>query len=202
MKIIDILPMVCIVLAACADHTRGLRSGDLVFLSAAASDFEKAISETTNTRKADFTHVGILDIVDGDTIVIEAIPGRGVTESPLGEVVCGCTSIVFVKVDDPAAAGAPAAARKYLGQPYDWQFLPDNGAVYCSELVQLSYVQTDGSPLFAPVPISFLDDHGRIPQFWLDIYARYGMQVPHAEPGSSPNSIFRQCDIYKKTEKK
>lgn len=201
MKIRDILPLICIVMCACGENSRMLRSGDLVFQRSGDSEFEKAITEATRARSADYTHVGILDMAGGDTLVIEATPGRGVTVTPFSEFAAGCQTVVFVKVDDPAAKGATEAARKYVGQPYDWQFLPDNGAVYCSELVQLSYLRADGTPLFAPVPISFLDESGHVPQYWLDLYASQGMQVPHASPGSSPNSIFRQCDIYKKIEK-
>lgn len=202
MNIRDILPPAFAILTACSSQVRSLRPGDLVFQPAGNSGFESAISEATRSGIADFSHVGILDIVSGDTVVIEAVPDRGVTVTPIGEFVSGCPYVVFVMVDDPSSDDAPRLARKYLGQPYDWTFLPDNGAVYCSELVQLSYLHPDGSPVFRPVPINFLDASGGIPRFWLDIFASRGMQVPQGAPGSSPNSVFRQCHIFKKSEKK
>lgn len=202
MNFCDILPLICLLLMACSSPIRGLRPGDLVFQAAGGSRFETAISEATRSDINDFSHVGILDIVAGDTVVIEATPQKGVAVTPLCEFVSGCKSVVYVMVDDPSAACAPDVARQYIGQPYDWTFLPDNGAVYCSELVQLSYLHPDGSLLFAPVPINFLDASGRIPRFWLDIYASRGVQVAQGAPGSSPNSIFSQCGIYKKIEKK
>lgn len=202
MKNRDILSLICFTLMSCSSPHRGLRSGDLIFLRAGDSNFEKAISGSTRGLDADFTHVGILDITGGDTTVIEATPGRGVTVTPLSELLADGQDAVFVEVDDSAASRATEIARRYIGQPYDWEFLPGNGAVYCSELVQISYLRPDSTPLFAPVPINFVDSSGRIPQFWLSLYADRGMQVPQAAPGSSPNSIFSQCHRYKKTEKK
>lgn len=187
---------------ACASPDRGVRSGDLIFLRAGNSNFEKAISGSTRSLSADFSHVGILDITDADTVVIEATPAKGVTVTPLAELLADGQDAVLVKVDDPSASRATEIARRYIGLPYDWEFLPGNGAVYCSELVQLSYLRLDGTPLFAPVPINFVDASGHIPQFWLSLYADRGMQVPQAAPGSSPNSVFSQCHRYKKTEKK
>ncbi len=202
MKKRDILPLICFIFMACASPQRGLRSGDLIFIKAGRSNFEKAISGSTRSFTADFTHVAIIDITGCDTAVIEAIPGRGVTVTPLSELLADNQDAVFVKINDPSASRATEIARRYIGQPYDWEFLPDNGAVYCSELVQLSYILPDSTPLFAQVPINFVDSTGHIPQFWLSLYADRAMQVPQAAPGSSPNSIFRQCHRYKKSEKK
>lgn len=40
-----------------------------------------------------------------------------------------------------------AAARKYLGRPYDVHYEMDDGKIYCSELIYKGYLHATGRPL-------------------------------------------------------
>ncbi len=82
-----------------------------------------------------------------------------------------------------------------VGKPYDDLYLPGDSAIYCSELVQMNYVNAAGEAVFAPIPMSFHDRMGRILDEWIDFYSRHGMQVPEGEPGSNPGELSRRRQV-------
>ena len=77
----------------------------------------------------------------------------------------------------------------YIGRPYDRLYMPDDSAVYCSELVQLSYTDKDGTSVFPQQPMSFHDKSGKVTEFWKDYYRQFGMDVPEGWPGTNPGGI-------------
>ncbi len=83
-------------------------------------------------------------------------------------------------------------ARHYLGLPYDSLYLPDNEAIYCSELVLLSFIDGRGQPIFKSVPMTFRDSTGQIPSHWLELYERNGIAVPEGEAGSNPAELSQR----------
>ena len=86
-----------------------------------------------------------------------------------------------------------AVERAYerLGQEYDWHFLPDNGKLYCSELIYECYREADGSPLFPAAPMNFRDSEGRMPAFWTELFEKLGEPVPEGVPGTNPNAMSK-----------
>ena len=91
--------------------------------------------------------------------------------------------------DSRRAASFVENAKKYLGLPYDTRFLPDNGALYCSELVRESYLGGDGKPLFDEFPMNFRDREGNMPLYWEQLFAILGMDVPQDVPGTNPQEM-------------
>ena len=88
-----------------------------------------------------------------------------------------------------------ANAKHYLGRPYDRLYLPDNDAIYCSELVQFSFVNKHGNRLFTPIPMSFHDASGRITDYWIHFYAKHHMEVPEGKPGTNPGELSQRKEI-------
>jgi hypothetical protein len=86
-------------------------------------------------------------------------------------------------------------ALQYVGRPYDDVFLYDNRAIYCSELVQFSYVDDNGKRIFDAIPMSFHDSEGHITAYWLDFYKKRGMEVPEGQPGTNPGEMSRRTDV-------
>ena len=86
-------------------------------------------------------------------------------------------------------------ARQYIGLPYDSLYLPGAEAVYCSELVLLSYIDRQGQQLFLPVPMTFRDSTGQIPMFWQQLYRRHQIPVPEGEPGSNPGELAKRKNV-------
>ena len=95
--------------------------------------------------------------------------------------------------------------------------MPGDSAVYCSELVQMSFVfrgqrergaadGTDGTDctdgedyaaeaVFATIPMSFHDSTGRVTEFWTKFYAARGLAVPEGEPGTNPGQLSRDPNV-------
>lgn len=80
------------------------------------------------------------------------------------------------------------AVLSHIGEEYDWQYLPDNGKSYCSELVQESYQDKDGNLIFEAAPMNFLDSDGNLPDFWKKVFDGE-TAVPQGVPGSNPNML-------------
>ena len=107
-------------------------------------------------------------------------------------------------------------ARKFLGRPYDDIFLPSDSAIYCSELVQKSFVFKDGLKerdhnvkevdskatgsgtkhfVFGTIPMSFHDSTGNVTEFWAKFYSARGLAVPEGEPGTNPGQLSRDPNV-------
>ena len=201
MKKIFLLLAAAAVTLGCARET--LRTGDLVFVGIPADysleedSMSSAIADATGKGPLNIIHVAIAE-VDGDgTWIIDATIRHGVDRHPLDTFLRdftlkdGSLPVFEVKrLKDSADAEAFVEnAKKYLGQPYDTYFLPDNGALYCSELVRESYLGEDGTPLFDEVPMNFCDSEGNMPVYWEQLFAILGMDVPQGAPGTNPQKM-------------
>lgn len=86
-------------------------------------------------------------------------------------------------------------ALSHLGKPYDYYYLPDDKEIYCSELVQISYVTDEGKLIFSTIPMTFRNREGEIPEFWVKHYAKKGIAIPEGEPGTNPGELSRRKEI-------
>ena len=163
----------CLLFAGCASQR--LHEGDLLFH---VTDRQSAITEVTPGM---IDHVAIVLSADS---VIEAV-GRGVVVTPISEL---------LKQDGYFVVGRVSDASRFLGRSYDYLYLPDNDEIYCSELVQLSFVNKKGQPLFTTVPMSFHDSSGQVTAYWVQFYAEHHMTVPEGHPGTNPGELSqRDC---------
>lgn len=175
----------------------GLQSGDLVFQTAGDSDFSKAIVSATEIEDSqDFVHVGIVWVTDGCVKVIEASPEEGVRVIGFEEFVAEAPVSIVKRLElDFPVEGMVERALNHIGEPYDWYYLPDNGRMYCSELVYESYLGNDGDHLFETVPMNFRDSMGHLPKFWKALYQNLGMDVPEGLPGTNPVQISKNKNL-------
>ena len=97
--------------------------------------------------------------------------------------------------DTTGVAAAIERARKFIGQPYDYSFRPDNGKMYCSELVWESYLAPDGSRRFPARPMNFRAADGSLPRFWAELFAGLGEEIPQDIPGTNPNDMARDPQL-------
>ena len=167
-----------------------LHDGDLLFVVAPSANAITEVTQGKNTMPID--HVAIYFRREGKPLVIEAIY-EGVVERPLEAFLQKERMVLVGRIKgswDPTTT--LRNARRYLGLPYDFVFLPDNGAIYCSELVQLSFVDRAGRPIFSTIPMSFHDESGKITPYWTDFYARRALDVPEGKPGTNPNEMSRR----------
>lgn len=182
---------------SCGRTTPCLRPGDLLFQAGETSQMSGAISSATGDEGAiNFTHVGIAVPHAGADSVLEATTDGGVRLTALTDFLArsarieGRPVVVAMRLrDTTGAAAAVARARTFLGQPYDYSFRPDNGRLYCSELVWESYRAADGTPLFTARPMNFRAADGSMPAFWTELFDRLGESVPEDVPGTNPNDM-------------
>lgn len=168
-----------------------LQPGDLIFQRCEASAFVDAIGVATANTSFNYEHVGIFDIIDGDSVVIEATPKMGVTATPLRDFVHDAQSVTVMRISDSGISVIDALerAKAKIGMPYDWRFRAGNDSIYCSELVQECYLRSDGTNAFESVEMNFRDADGEMPEFWAKLYEELGEPIPQGEPGTNPNSI-------------
>lgn len=174
---------------ACCTACQTLHRGDLLFHLPAASNHITAVTQGT----AD--HVAIA--LGGDS-VLEAIPGEGVVVSRLSTVLQRESgSYVRGIVKNIDAERSISNARRFIGRPYDSVFSNTTEAIYCSELVQQSFVDKSGKLVFKPIAMSFHDSTGHITEYWEDFYAKRGLAVPEGQKGSNPSDLMRKTKIKK-----
>lgn len=192
---------VCILLAelcsAFSLHAQCLQEGDLVF---SCSDGGNAITDVTNgVGNLPIDHVAIAHRIggaDGPLYVIEAIKPV-VCITPIDTFIANNPSPVIigrvnVEID---VRSSVRQALMMVGKPYDDLFLPGDSAVYCSELVQMNYVDNSGNLIFQAVPMSFHDSSLNVTGYWREFYGRRGMPVPEGQPGSNPGELSRRPQV-------
>ena len=168
-------------LASC----QSLHTGDLLFHVVERGN---AITDVTPGM---IDHVAIVLSKDS---VIEAVCA-GVKTTPLDSLRQQEGYYLIGKVRRVSPALSIANARNYLGRPYDRLYLPDNDAIYCSELVQFSMVDKDGHRLLSPIPMSFHDASGHITPYWEQFYKKHDMEVPEGWPGSNPGELSKRREV-------
>lgn len=178
-----IFGLVAVVCTAC--QSPQIRPADLLFH---VSDAENAITAVT---PAMIDHVAI--VVSRDS-VIEAV-GKGVVATPLDSLRAQKGHYLIGRVRRADSRKSLENARRFLGQAYDTLYLPDNDAIYCSELVQLSFVDGHGRPIFPTIPMTFRDSTGQIPVHWQQLYRRNGLAVPEGLPGSNPAELSQRKTV-------
>jgi hypothetical protein len=123
------------------------REGDIVFQSLPPSRLSVAIEGAT---RSPFSHCGIVARRDGHWVVLEAY--RGVEETPLWTWLArgqrgGFAVYRLQPPHDQHIPNMVAAARSYLGRPYDTRYQWDDDRIYCSELVDKAYEHCSGDLL-------------------------------------------------------
>ena len=176
------------------DH---LREGDLLFH--VNSEGNAITSVTTGVDALPVDHVGIVHRIGGEKgllYVIEAVKPV-VRLTSINAFLEENPQLLIGRVQD-SLLDVPASIRRCLamvGKPYDDLYLPGDSAIYCSELVQLNYVNTRGEAVFEPVPMSFHDGTGQVTEYWQAFYADRGMMVPEGAPGSNPGELSRRWQV-------
>lgn len=182
-----------------------LRTGDLLFQVNGRSSYTEAIRRvTTGIDQLEFTHVGAVCIEEGKTYVLEAIP-YGVVKSPIEKffrnslLVDGKPVVVVGRLKSRLRKNIPQAIgriKALLGKRYDFVFDPDDDDYYCSELIYVSYLEPDGTPIFKMAPMTFRDKtSGETSPLWVEHFKRFDCEIPEGVPGTNPGDMSRSDKI-------
>ena len=187
----------------CGSRKDGLRSGDLIFVGlpvaydAETGTMDAAISSATGEEGAvNLIHVAIAE-VQGDSVwIIDATIAHGVDRHPLDTFLTDFTlrdgsypEFIVKRVKGIDADAAVERAKSFCGRAYDLRFLPDNDDLYCTELVQMSYLDKSGKPVFESEPMNWLAPDGTMPAYWEWLFGQLGMDVPQDLPGTNPQRM-------------
>lgn len=176
------------------------RTGDLVFFKASqGNEFEDAINSATSDESTAFIHVAIIEVSNDSLFLIQA-ETEGVTRRLWdSSAEKAAYSIMRLRTSESLVSEAVERAKTFIGQPYDWYYLPDNDAMYCSELVYESYLDNSGEHIFPAKPMNFRAADGSMPQFWTELFDSLGCPVPEGIPGTNPNDLSRSPLLEKVT---
>ena len=190
--------------AGCMLRPERLRSGDLIFVGLPAGysletgSMDEAITASTGEKgQINLIHVAIVEVQGDSTWIIDATIRHGVDRHPLDTFLCDFTlkdgSLPVLSVKRLKGSYDVDAfveqAKSFCGLPYDLAFLPDNGALYCTELVRESYRAADGSYLFENKPMNWKNAEGEYPLYWQQLFARLGSPIPQDVPGTNPQDM-------------
>lgn len=190
-KSLILLALFVALLNAKSIDTKVLKNGDLVFVEAGQSAMDSAISDATRKGSVNYTHVGIVEVAKDGIFVIEANTKNGVVRTAWADFVAQNAAFDVKRVRGKHDFAAfVRKAKGYLGQPYDFYYLANNGAMYCSELVFESFADKNGA-IFTAQPMNFYDENGTLPKYWKELYDGLGVAVPQGELGTNPNDMSK-----------
>ena len=203
----------CLTFSCAQQQEEQLKTGDLIFVGIPADytldegSMDAAISQATGAADSlNLIHVAIAEVQGDSTWMIDATIRRGVDRHPLDTFLRdftlrdGSLPVFVIKrliaVPGPDGKPVPVDATSYVeqaktfcGLPYDQSFLPENGALYCTELVRESYRTSDGEYLFANKPMNWKNAEGEYPLYWQQLFARLGEPIPQDVPGTNPQDM-------------
>lgn len=189
-----------------------IQSGDLLFVGIPAdytlddSSMSSGIAAATGDgSEVNWIHTAILDVDEEGTWIIDATIRRGVARYPLDSFLVDFTlkdgSLPTFEV--MRLKGGPRElvenAKKFIGRPYDVWFLPENEAMYCTELVRDSYLAEDGSPILPAAPMNFKGPDGEFPPYWEQLFGILGQPIPQGLPGTNPQDM-RKSPLLEKVD--
>lgn len=152
----------------------------------------EAIAQSTGN----FTHVAVEICQAGEKAVYEALPRKGVicrTEEDFLQANQDYAIARFRIVTPFDTTLLLQKLAQQLGQPYDEYFLPDNGRVYCSELVYECFFDTVGQHIFESKPMNFAAPDGSMPAYWVHLFDSLGCPIPQGMPGTNPSDMSKSA---------
>lgn len=204
LKQTSILIIFSFVLLSCNSNQKKnsfeLKQGDLMFQNTGTGEIDNAIKDVTATSLSkNYSHVGMAMIKDGKWFVVEAIPKKGICQTPLINFLnrnknkFNKSQTTVARLDNfyqPYISKAITYGIERINTPYDDIFLWDDDSYYCSELIykMFSYqdLPTDSLP-FLTHPMTFNDSTGNPMPSWKTYYKTRNQQIPEGIEGTNPN---------------
>ena len=179
-----------------------LQEGDLLFQDlncGALCDAIETVTQGIEGKK--FSHCAMV-VKQNDTLkIVEAIGGN-VQISTLHHFFARSGDTTAIKnitiartnkMNQEQLAKASSFAVQQVGQPYDDEFIMNNGKWYCSELLYEAFkVANNQKEFFSLAPMTFKDPATKkyFPA-WIDYYKELEKPIPEGQLGLNPGSISR-----------
>lgn len=172
-----------------------LQNGDLIFVGAQQENLSGAINRVTQrTENASFDHVGIIEIKGDSLLIIHASTQKGSVREPLDSLVFKENSIpkqfAIYRLKDAYQSSINQSiilSKTLLGKPYNWSYVLNDSSLYCSDYVERVFRHAS---IFKLEPMTFKNpETGDTDPFWIDFYAKQGIDVPEGKLGCNPNGL-------------
>jgi hypothetical protein len=177
-----------------------IKQGDLLFQNTGTGEIDTAIKNVTATSIAkNYSHVGMAMLRNEKWFIMEAIPKKGICQTPLHEFLnrnknkFNKSQTTVARLDSsyqPYISRALAYAIERIHTPYDDIFLWDDKSYYCSELIYKMFSSQDLSANAIPFlthPMTFNDSKGNPMQSWISYYKERNQPIPEGIEGTNPN---------------
>ncbi len=193
--LIVILSFITTSLPAQVKQKLQLQDGDLIFQDMDCGPLCNAIEAVTEGYNGqDFSHMGMV-FHRNDTIYIIEAAGSAVRLTTLEKFSKNTNKdMPVMRLKKKYTHLIPAAigfSLKQLGIPYDDEYVYDNGAYYCSELIHDAFMFANGGkPFFDLTPMTYKQP-GSDEFFpaWVEYYKSIGRPIPEGLPGCNPGGI-------------
>lgn len=178
------------------------QDGDLLFQDLDCGPYCTSIEKVTEgVGGADFSHMGIVFIKNGEPLVYEAV-SKGVVATPLHDFLqrntdaSGRPKVMAGRLKQAYLALVPDAlvhAEDLLGSAYDEVYIDGDDAYYCSELIYEIFKRASpDQKIFSLAPMTYIDpDTGETFPIWETYFAERNTEVPEGVPGINPGLMSR-----------
>jgi len=204
-----ILFLYCCTLAPSCNHshhTEALQAGDILFQNLNCGEMCDAIEAvTTGIDGKDFSHCALVVNVNDTLKVIEAIGdkvqvnslkdffARSADTSKIKNLTVGRLKYQYENLIPKATL----KLHQHIGQPYDNEFILNNGKWYCSELIYEVFKTANGNKdFFELAPMTFKDPKTQsFFPIWITYYKELNKEIPEGQKGINPGLISRSDKI-------
>ena len=177
-----------------------IKQGDLLFQNTGTGEIDTAIKDVTATSfSKNYSHVGMALQKDEKWFVVEAVPKKGICQTPLKKFLnrnknkFNKSQTTVARLDRyyrPYISKAIAYGIERINTPYDEIFLWDDTSYYCSELIYKMFSSQDlpkDSIPFRTHPMTFNDSTGNPMPSWATYYEIRNQPIPEGVEGTNPN---------------
>ncbi|KAA8733347.1 hypothetical protein F4V57_08875 [Acinetobacter qingfengensis] len=173
-----------------------LQNGDLVFVTTNHQGISAAIDSATHQGQTlSFDHVGLVSTQGHQFSILHADEAGSRSENisiflsrnqQRGKQVY----VYRLKPEyQSSIAQAINTAKTMLGKPYNFSYILDDQRYYCSDFVERAFRKDQ---IFHLQPMNFKNlKTGKIDDYWIQLYARQGLDVPQDQPGTNPNDLSK-----------
>ncbi len=197
----------CTVLISCNSfqHNEDFQEGDLLFQNLNCGELCDAIEAVTDgVYDREFSHCAMVIDINDTLKVIEAIGtkvqvnslqnffSRSGDTSTIQNITVGRVKHQYENLIPEVISNA----KQLVGQPYDNEFLLDNGKWYCSELIYEIFKEANNKDFFELKAMTFkAPETNTFFPVWVSYYKDLNKEIPEGQPGINPGLISRSDKI-------
>ena len=180
------------------------QNGDIVFVEAKKENISGAISRVTKTNEntTSYDHTALIEVRGKEKNILHSSGENGSERISLKTFIKKNRKekrrIDLYRLKDTYKNCTDKAIQKantMLGKPYNWLYILNENAYYCSDFVERAYRDCH---IFELKPMTFINPNTKTTdEYWIEFYQSKNTEVPEGKLGCNPNGISKSDKIYK-----